>query len=77
MPVPRARYEPVCEFCGVSINPIMARYLFLAWGWRGRAMAGGTKTHKHTFCGPCADQVLHSFAPYLASVWNVELVRPD
>jgi len=60
-PVKRLR----CCRCGISINPLMARYLWVGYGERGASKfgnQGNTVFHRHReqlqliFCGPCGDQ---------------------
>ena len=58
MPLPKAGHPVVCRLCGVAINPLVARYLFLAVGWRGRGAVGSVGTSTAAFCGPCARQIL-------------------
>ena len=65
MPIPKAAHPVTCDLCGVSVNPIMSRYLFLATGWRGRPIKKPHKTTTAVFCGPCGDGLLERVGPLM------------
>lgn len=65
MPIPRAAHPVTCALCHVTVNPIMARYLFLAFGWRGRPCPRPLRTRALTFCGPCGDLLVERMLPLL------------
>lgn len=50
--------------CGLGVNPLVSRYLFLNVGWRGRGSPKPHKTDGFVFCGPCADQLLDRITPF-------------
>lgn len=64
IPEPVKRIE--CVRCGVEVNPVMARYLWVGTGERGASRFGKQgntvfgrrrETKELCFCGPCGDQV--------------------
>lgn len=69
MSIPKAAHPVVCDLCGIAVNPIMSRYLFLLSGWRGRPIKKPHKTTGATFCGPCGDRVLEAVRP-LVGTWR-------
>lgn len=55
----------ICGRCGVSINPLLSRYLWVGWGERGASKFGKQgntvfhrmrKTADQVLCGPCSDE---------------------
>lgn len=61
--------EPVkhlkCGRCGVEINPLVARYLWVGWGERGAVKFGERgntvfrrlrEQSEQKLCGPCGDE---------------------
>lgn len=65
MGLPKAKVDVKCEMCGLSIHPLVSRYLWLGAGWRGRPSPKPQRTDGITLCGPCADDFLHREAPFL------------
>lgn len=59
---------PVCSCCGTVVHPLVARYLFVNMGWRGRPSLKPDSTRGFCLCGPCADQVLHVVRPFMPGV---------
>lgn len=64
MALPKAAVPRKCDLCGIDINPLVSRYLFLNVGWRGRGTPKPHDTHDTVFCGPCAEAVLDALSPY-------------
>jgi hypothetical protein len=60
-----AEHPKQCALCGVAIHPLLFRYCWLAYGWRGRPAPKPHRTHEWILCGPCADLALQAVIPYL------------
>lgn len=73
---PAPESELVCERCGLRFQTRLARYWFLAFGLRGRAMRGvrpaptpadGDHGRSWILCGPCGDRLDRELELYLLS----------
>ncbi|GAH73613.1 unnamed protein product [marine sediment metagenome] len=63
--LPKAKVDIKCGMCGLQVHPLVARYLWLGLGWRGRPSRKPHTTSEVTLCGPCADAFLVREAPYI------------
>jgi len=73
MPIPKAAHPVTCDLCGITVNPIMGRYLFLSAGWRGRPTRRPLDSVPVAFCGPCGDRLLQLIRPLLAPTHRARL----
>lgn len=56
--LPKAKVDVKCAMCGLQVHPLVARYLWIQAGWRGRPSPQPHQTGAVTFCGPCGDVFL-------------------
>jgi hypothetical protein len=52
--------------CGTDIDPRLARYLFVNWGWRGRSsfLPKDQADERLTLCGPHGDKMVAALERY-------------
>lgn len=73
IPVPAHRVK--CALCGVAVNPIMSRYLWLMVGWRGRPVPRPLQKSSAAYCGPCGDLIVRQLAPFLTREQRAGVVK--
>ena len=66
--LPKPACPRTCALCGLGVNPLVSRYLFLNVGWRGRGTPKPHTTTEVILCGPCGKTVLERLSPYVAPV---------
>lgn len=66
--LPKAKVDVKCAMCGLAVHPLVARYLWVGWGWRGRPSPKPHATLEATYCGPCADMLIERMGPFMTWV---------
>lgn len=63
--LPKPDHYVTCDLCKVQVNPLVARYLWVQLGWRGRPSGRGPGTVRAVFCGPHGQLVQQLLEPLL------------
>ena len=64
--LPAPTVEVKCALCGVSVNPLVSRYLTCVLGWRGRPVPRPLVRSGVQYCGPCGDLIIRQLTPFLS-----------
>jgi hypothetical protein len=65
MSLPKAKRPVTCALCGISVNPLVARYLWVRFGWRGRGLPRPHEGRAWSLCGPCGEHLEDMTGPLL------------